>query len=140
MLNDLRILRLALNMEESFERYEESLRDLIPQVPVRAKLAGLFAPGVGHLDLKEACRALSKAADGTRASLETTDILQTLKDCEDAAHEFYLHYLDRLSDPRLVDVFKRLAEEERQHAQLVSEAQAIAESLPRAGTSSPVEA
>lgn len=130
LLNDLRILRLALHMEETFERYEENLRHDIPQVPIRAKLAPLFDEGDAHERLRRAFAELSRAAARRQSPADSASILQTLHDCEEAAHEFYLHYLDRLSDPALIQLFKDLAAEEADHAQVVEQAREMLRSFP----------
>jgi hypothetical protein len=131
LLNDLRIVRLALHMEEVFERYEENLRSLIPHVPVRARLAPLFEDGPGHEALRRMYADLSREASRSQAEAEPEDLLQTLFECETAAHEFYVYYLDRLSDPRLVHLFQQLRDEEAGHMRIVQEAMMLLGTLPR---------
>lgn len=124
-LSDLRILRLAVDLEETLEGYEQALRDSIPEVPVRARLKILFEEGPAHEALRSALREFAARAQEKGVVADTSDLLQSLRECELAAHEFYVNHLDRLSDPRLVDLFKRLAEEERSHLEAVEAAMAI---------------
>ncbi len=131
--SDLRILRLALNMEETFERYEEHLRDEIPEPAIRARLAALFEEGPHHRQLRRVHDELSRDVDLRSGSgLTTRDILQTLLDCERGAHEFYLHQLDLLSDPQFVALFRELAAEEAEHMAAVEAALNIHAGLERA--------
>lgn len=132
LLSDLRILRLALHMEETFERYEESLRSLIAQVPVRARLAPLFAEGEAHHRLRQAYADLSRQASRLQETADPQDILQTLRECEKGAQEFYMYYLDRLSNPALIELFKSLAEEEAGHGRAVESALELLKDRPRA--------
>lgn len=121
-LSDLRILRLAVDLEHTLEGYETTLRDAIPEVPVRARLRVLFEDGAGHTELRQALRELAAAAERDGGVRDTEDLLQSLYECESLAHEFYVNQLDRLADPRLVDLFKRLASEEMAHRHAVEEA------------------
>ena len=131
-LSDLRVLRLATYLEDTMERYEESLRNLIPEVPVRACLAPLFEEGDGHKRLKEAVATTSKRAADVEEELETEDVLQVLLECEKVAHSFYLDQLDRLSNPTLVALFQVLAAEERSHMSAVEGAIRRLHDLPKA--------
>ncbi|MBI2078671.1 MAG: hypothetical protein HYT80_09940 [Euryarchaeota archaeon] len=117
-------------MEETIERYEEVLRDMIPQVPVRASLATLFQGGEGHHQLKEALATTTREAEGLEEALDTEDVLQVLLECEKLAHAFYIDQLDRLSNPKLVTLFKRLAEEELAHMHAVEDAMRRLRELP----------
>lgn len=125
-LSDLRILHLAVSLEDTLERYEENLRNLIPEVVVRAKLRGLFEPGPSHEALREAYKQLSRKAGAAHAGLSTDDVLQTLLECESLARDFYLNHLDRLSDPGLVRLFRQMAAEEEQHVRAVMESMNLA--------------
>lgn len=136
-LSDLRILRLAMDIEESLERYEESLRDNISEVPVRARLHELFSPVGAHADLKRSYDALAALANSPSNQLTTEDILQTLLDCERVARDFYMNQLDRLSDPRLVELFRRLAREESGHASAVEDALRIQGEMRPKGSANP---
>lgn len=121
-MGDLRILRLAMDLEDSLERYEESLRDGISEVPVRARLHELFAPSGAHLELKKSYDALAAKAGASKRSFPTEEILQSLLECERVARDFYLNQLDHLSDPSLVELFRALAREEAGHASAVEDA------------------
>lgn len=119
ILSDLRLLELAEYLEGTLERYEESLRDMIPEVPVRAALAPLFDAGPSHDSLKRFHQELKTRATQLKGPQDTQDVLQVLLDCEAVAHQFYLSQLDRLADPRLVTLFSGLANEERTHIQAI---------------------
>ena len=131
-LSDLRVLQLATYLEDTIERYEESLRDMVPQVPVRARLAPLFQEGEGHRELKEALAATAQEAERLEGALDTEDVLQVLLECEKIAHGFYIDHLDRLSSPRLVALFQRLADEELGHMRAVEESMKRLRELPSA--------
>jgi hypothetical protein len=129
ILSDLRILKLAQHLEDVFEAYEESLRDTIAEVPVRAQLAVLFQDSPAHRLLKTELARLSKEAQEIEPKLDSDDLLQTIHDCELVAHDFYLHQLDHVSSPALVSLLKGLAKEEREHANAVVEAMATLREL-----------
>ena len=114
-LSDLRLVEMAEYLEDTFERYEESLRDMIPEVPVRAALAPLFEGGPSHAALKRFHQELTDRANALTEPGDTQDVLQVLLECERVAHQFYLSQLDRLGDPKLVRLFENLANEERGH-------------------------
>lgn len=114
-LNDLRFLRVAALLEQVLEAYEEYLRSLVPYGSVRRRLDPLFGEGPGHLELKRSIARMEAEAKADEASVTPSDALQSMLDCESFAHDFYLSALDRLSDPRLVRLFRALADEERQH-------------------------
>lgn len=120
MFNDIRLLRLAIHLEEMYEKYEEYLRDLIPEGKVRAKLAALFLEGPAHERLRRAHASVERRV--RPAQLSTAEILQTLLDAERGSQAFYRDHLDDLSDPTLVDLFKDMAAEEAHHAAAVQEA------------------
>lgn len=124
-LSDERLLRLAMHLEETLETYEQYLRDLIPQVVVKAKLAPLFAQGPAHLDLRRAYDRVRQEAARQGSDVQTDDVLQILLECERIARDFYESQLDHLADPALVRIFQALIEEERHHAQVVQEAMAM---------------
>lgn len=112
-------------MEETFERYEEDLRGLLAEARVRARLSALFEPGPAHEELRRAYADVSKEAARVRPDIDEWGVLQTLRDCEEAAHEFYVHQLDLLSDPRLVALFRKLRDEEATHIHAIDEAREI---------------
>lgn len=130
-LSDLRILKMAAYLEETFEAYEKSLRDAILQVPVRARLAKLFEGGPSHKLLKQALRDTEREAQGVYQESDTGGLLQTLLECEKIAHAFYIDQLDRLSSPKLVGLFQEMAAEEATHIEAVEAALRIFEGLPR---------
>lgn len=128
-LSDLRILKMAQYLEDMFEAYEEALRDSIAEVPVRARLAILFQDSPAHTSLKSELARLAQEAQRVEGHADSADVLQAMHDCELSAHEFHLRQLDRVSDPRLVALFKRLASEELQHAQAVTGAMNVLKDL-----------
>lgn len=128
-LSDLRLLRLALHLEETLERYEDYLRSSLLDVPVRAKLAVLFEQGPYHQRLRQASEALAKWIDADPPPNDTQSVLQTLLDCERIARDFYLRQLDQVSDPVLVDIFQGMAAEETGHMEAVRQAMELAQRL-----------
>lgn len=128
-LSDLRLLRLALHLEETLERYEEYLRSNLLDVPVRAKLAVLFEQGPYHQRLRQVSEALARVIDADPAPSDTQSVLQTLLDCERIARDFYVRQLDQLSDPVLVEIFQGMASEEARHMEVVRQAMELAQRL-----------
>lgn len=118
-LNDLRILHAAQALQATLGRFERRLRDLVPQEHVRSELdAILEAPGA-HSRLGAAQEALERRTWADGAAPATRELLQSMLECEEGAHQFYLRQLDRLSDPRLVALFRTAAHEEALHAERI---------------------
>lgn len=137
-LSDLRFLRVAVLLEQTLERYEEFLRSLVPYGPVRERLAPIFKEGPGHLGLATLLKELEAATRDRSGEVAPQEALQAILDCESFAHSFYLSNLDRLSDPRLVRLFRTLADEERQHMSHVGDAIAMLGGLePRSRKTAP---
>lgn len=124
-LQDLRLLYLAKHLEETFEGLERAFQRHLPEGPVRDALQPLFVDGPNHKRLREALDRLNRQAKTLEASLEVSDLLQAILDCERMAQGFYLGRLDDLSDAELVQIFRGLAAEEGTHIQAVQEAQRL---------------
>jgi rubrerythrin len=117
-LSDLRILRLALAVEHAFEDYESSLLAQIDDPNTREALEPLFVDGPAHKRLAELHHEFEERA--TEAlTIENESALQVMLECERSARDLYLRYLDRVKDPRLVELLRRLAHEEEEHATLL---------------------
>ena len=121
-LQDLRLLHLAMQVEEAFEGLEKAIVRHIPPGGVRDSLKPLFEGGAAHERLKAEYARLNRELENASAAMRPEDLLQALLDCERIAQNFYRSHLDDLSDPRLVDLFKKLAEDEGHHAQAVERA------------------
>lgn len=128
-LSDLRFLRVAALLEQTLERYEEFLKTLVPYRAVRDRLAPIFQEGPGHKQLAALLQELDVTTRVRADQIAPQEALQAILDCETFAHAFYLSNLDRLSDPRLVRLFRSLADEERQHANHVGDAIQVLGSL-----------
>lgn len=118
-LSDLRILKLALAVEHSFEDYEAELMDQIEDDEIRDRLAPLFEDGPAHARLRQFHEQLEEGAPGKAT---TEDALQVMLECERSARDIYLRYLDRVNDPRLIEILRGLAAEEEEHARIVEQA------------------
>jgi hypothetical protein len=118
-IGDLRLLYLALHVEEDFERLERALERRLP-APIRATLAPLFRGGPAHDRLKAEYDRLNAILAQSEASPE--ELLRALDDCERLAQAFYELHADDFDEPRLRDLFRALAAEEAGHVVAVGRA------------------
>lgn len=121
-LEDLRLLNVAHQIEESFEGLERELEGRIQTRAVRQALRPLFEGGPGHKRLEEELARLRGEGSQDEARLSERDLVDAIRACEAMARDFYLRRLDDLSDPRLVELFRELAAEEGRHEQAAKDA------------------
>ena len=125
-LEDLRLLHVAHQLEETFEGLEKAFEARLKDAKLRAVLEPLFRGGAAHQALEEALARLDKDVQRSEAKLTDRDILLAILACERMAKEFYLRRLDDLSDAKLVSLFRELAGEEGKHIDAVEKALAMA--------------
>lgn len=118
-LSDLRILKLVLAVEDAFEAYEEALLDLIEDEETRNRLKVHLGNGPSHERLEQEHDRLQVATFRNGEPLDPKEVLQVILECERSARDLYLRYLDRVQDPRIVELLRGLAQEEESHAEHV---------------------
>lgn len=124
-LQDLRLLYLAAQVEEVFEKLERAFEGHLDAGPVRQAIRPLFTGGPAHARLQAELKALNEEVQIRQHELSEADILQALLDCERLAQGFYQLHLDDLSSSRLAHLFRELADEEGLHIRAVEKAMAL---------------
>lgn len=124
-LEDLRLLHVAHQLEETFEGLEKAFESRVKDAKLRQVLEPLFRGGPGHAKLEQALAALDKEVQAAGPRLTDRDLLLAILACEKMAKDFYLRRLDDLSNGDLVNLFRQLAIEEDHHIQAVEKALAM---------------
>lgn len=125
-LSDLRLLYLAMRIEDSFEKLERAYERHLPDGPARAALQPIFQDGPAHADLKRAFERLTRTLEAEHASIPPAELLAAILECEQTAERFYASHARDLTDPVLAALFTRLAQEEARHGEAVRVAAALA--------------
>lgn len=120
-LSDLRILKLVLAVEDAFKAYDEALLECIEDPAVRDTLKDLLENGALHDRLEHEHDRLHAQVFNGPGTPAQADVLQVVLECERSARDLYLRYLDRLKDPQLVELLRKLAKEEEDHAWFVQQ-------------------
>ena len=128
-LHDLRLLYLAHEVEAAFEGLERALHRHLPSGHVQDTLRPLFEGGPSHRRLEEALRSLNREMAERQADVAPLELLRALRDCERMAHDFYVRHAGELSDPKLAELFRGLAQEEAGHLRAVEQAIALQQDI-----------
>lgn len=121
-LNDLRILKIALAVDDIFQSYKESLLHVIEDGAVQRELEESIGSGEAHERLEQVHDRLHAAVQDQSDTLQQEDVLQVMLECERSARNLFLRYLDRVKDPQIVELLRALALEEEDHARIIERA------------------
>lgn len=121
-LHDLRLLYLAHQVEEIFEKLERAFERHLTDPIVKEALKPLFEGGPGHRELEASLERLNAEVAAHDGELSQADIVLALRDCERLAQGFYQLHANDLYDKHLAQLFHRLGAEEGRHLQAVEQA------------------
>lgn len=116
-LNDLRILKLAEMYETAYERFVHEMAErVVKDDKVRERLRVITQDGhheriVAEIDRLNKTLSSEDAHEVERAAL--LDVLEVERNSRD----FFITHIDQLHDPRLVSLFRAIAQDEERHVE-----------------------
>lgn len=126
-IDDLRLLKLAEMYERAYEAFVlEVAERIVRNDAVREELRKLVGDDRhGERIAAEMTRINAQLGPSDHADVEVAAV-EDVVEVERAARDFYLRIVDRVHDPRLVELFRDLATEEEGHMRIALRALVLA--------------